>query len=557
MTVSRPRSATIPRRPPLRPIPLEGQGKLGDPPLRALRLFARLSGMSVLVDRSRATERVGEAHADDGAIFRDQDRQSRLPAVLPDGRFLRAVLRRRRDRQPRARHRADQARQAPGRGHPHVRRADRARRRLSAAPDRARPSRRGLRADSRTRRRRRSAAPKSVVRRDVVRLVTPGTITEERLLEPGRANALLAIQRIKAEGERATASPRSTSPPAPSRSSETDEAGLALEIARLEPREIVAPQSLFDDPGFARLVAETRIAATPLGREASDAASAERRVCEFYGVETLDGFGAFSRAEIAAAALALAYVERTQIERRPALAPPSRRARGATLEIDAATRANLELTRTLAGERAGSLLATIDLTKTPAGARLIAERLASPLTDLGAIAERLDAVGFFVEAPALRDALRGRSPPTPDFLRALARLGARSRRPARSRGACATAGAPAPRSPRCSSGGRLRRPTLMRGLRAPAPRRRRARARARRGARRRAAARQARRRLRARGLQRELDEARALARREPARDRRDAGALRRGDGRRASSRSSTTISSASTSRRRRRRARRC
>jgi DNA mismatch repair protein MutS len=265
--------------------------------------------------------------------------------------------------------------------------------------------------------------PKSVVRRDVVRLVTPGTITEERLLEPGRANLLLAIQRAKVDGRLAYGLASLDISTGAFMLAESGEAGLGVEIARLEPSEIVAPESLFADPGFARLIAETRIAAAPMGREASDPASAERLVREFFGVETLEGFGAFSRAEIAAAALALAYVKRTQIDAAPRLAPPSRRARGAILEIDAATRANLELTRTLPGERAGSVLATIDLTKTPAGARLLAERLASPLTDPGEIAERLDALAFFVEAPALRDGLRTALAATPDILRALSRLG--------------------------------------------------------------------------------------------------------------------------------------
>ena len=224
---------------------------------------------------------------------------------------------------------------------------------------------------------------KSVVKRDVTRLVTPGTITEERLLEPGRARLLVAVQRVRANEARATyglaALDLSTGAFA---LSETDEAGLAAEIARLEPSEIVAAQSVCDEPPFARLIAEMRVPVAPFAREA-DGAAAERRVCEFYGVETLDGFGAFSRAEIAAAALALAYVKRTQLEARPALSPPARRARGSSLEIDPATRANLELTRTLSGAREGSLLAAIDLTVTPAGARLLAERLASPLTDVG------------------------------------------------------------------------------------------------------------------------------------------------------------------------------
>jgi DNA mismatch repair protein MutS len=264
---------------------------------------------------------------------------------------------------------------------------------------------------------------KAVVRRDVVRLVTPGTITEERLLEPGRANALLAVYRWRASEAGALYGLAALDISTGSFwLSECDEAGLGVEIARIEPSEIVASQTMIDDSPLARLCAEMRIALAAVGRDASDGDVAAERVRQFYGVETLDGFGAFTRAEIGAAALALAYVERTQLEARPALSPPSRRPRGATLEIDASTRANLELTRTLYGERGGSLLATIDLTLTPAGARLLAERLASPLTQQSEIGRRLDAVALLIDVADLRADLRDCLRAAPDFVRALLRL---------------------------------------------------------------------------------------------------------------------------------------
>lgn len=264
---------------------------------------------------------------------------------------------------------------------------------------------------------------KSVVKRDVVRLVTPGTITEERLLEPGRASLLVAVARRRlsdvSHAYGIAAVDISTG-----RFSvlETDMRGLSIELARLEPREIVCPDAIHEDPELREVWRDIRSAVTPLAREGLDPASGERRLKEFFGVATLDAFGAFSRAEIAAAAAALAYVERTQFGARPPLSPPRREGESATMLIDAATRTNLELTRTLSGERAGSLLATIDRTQTPGGSRLLAERLAGPLTDPAEIACRHDAVTLLVEAAGLRDELRRDLARVPDIARALSRL---------------------------------------------------------------------------------------------------------------------------------------
>src|ERR1700754_4236374 len=120
----------------------------------------------------------------------------------------------------------------------------------------------------------------------------------------------------------------------------------------------------------------------------------------------MDGLSELSRLEPPAAAAAVTYIERTQVGKRPPLAPPAREAAGTTMAIDPATRANLELTRTLAGERRGSLLDAIDGTVTSAGSRLLAQRLAAPLTDSAVIARRLDAVGTFVADSAGRGGIR-------------------------------------------------------------------------------------------------------------------------------------------------------
>ena len=269
----------------------------------------------------------------------------------------------------------------------------------------------------------RKRGSKAVVRRDVVRLVTPGTVTEENLLDPSRASWLVTIARRRLPDDRwmygLAAVDISTG-----RFTVTDttEAGLPVELARLEPREIVLPEALHQDAALKPLWRDARAALTPLAREGFDPASAERRLKEHFGVATLDAFGQFSRSELAAAAMALAYVARTQLAARAPLLPPRRETTEAVMRIDAATRANLELTRTLSGERQGSLIQTIDRTLTPGGARLLGERLAAPLMDVEAIAARHDSVALFLAEPLLRERLRAELLRVPDIERAFGRL---------------------------------------------------------------------------------------------------------------------------------------
>jgi DNA mismatch repair protein MutS len=262
---------------------------------------------------------------------------------------------------------------------------------------------------------------KSIVRREVVRLVTPGTITEELLLDPVRANSLLAIAR-GSEPELALGLASVDISTGAFIVAETSEAALEAEISRLDPAEIVAPEALCALPCLMRLARETKLPVTPLGCEAGAGPSAERRIKDFFGLAALEGLGSLSSAEIAAAAAVIFYIERTQFSARPALSLPTRLAQGAQMEIDAATRANLELTRTLAGTREGSLLATIDKTVTAPGSRLLAERLAAPLTGPTEIACRLDAIAFFGGEPGLRKEVRACLKSAPDMTRALSRL---------------------------------------------------------------------------------------------------------------------------------------
>ena len=262
---------------------------------------------------------------------------------------------------------------------------------------------------------------KAVVRREVVRLVTPGTITEDSLLAPRQHNFLVALTRVKADGlfglARADISTGAFSVMALAAED------LEAEIARIDPGEIILPENLLDDPAVARALKQVPPAAiTPLPAPRFDSVAGEKRLKEHFEVAALEAFGTFSRAEIAAAGALLDYIALTQVGALPALRPPRRENRGTHMQIDAATRASLEILRTTSGKRAGSLLATIDLTVTAAGARTLAERLASPLADVEAINARLDAVQWLVEEGALRETLRERLAAVPDMERALSRL---------------------------------------------------------------------------------------------------------------------------------------
>jgi DNA mismatch repair protein MutS len=263
---------------------------------------------------------------------------------------------------------------------------------------------------------------KSVVRRDVVRLVTPGTLTEDTLLDARRNNYLCAIARARAPAgeESRFALAWIDISTGEFRIAECDRTGLAATIARLEPGEIIVSDALYSDAELAPFLRSLPV--SPLPRDAFDGATAERRLTSYFAVATSAAFGALSRLELTAAAACVSYVERTQLGKRPPLSPPLREAQGATLSIDQATRSNLELARTLGGERRGSLLAAIDRTVTAAGSRLLAQRLAAPLTDPAEIARRHDAVARFVaDAPARSD-VRARLNAAPDLARALARL---------------------------------------------------------------------------------------------------------------------------------------
>lgn len=265
----------------------------------------------------------------------------------------------------------------------------------------------------------RKRGSKSVVHRDVVRVITPGTLTEDSLLDPRASNRLAAIAFAAGGLEAALAwADVSTGEfavmSAPAQRLVDEAAGLSI-------GEIVHVDSEY---GRAEVMALAALAgaASPRPARASDPAAAKRVLCNGFGVATLEGFGDFQRAELAALGLVYDYITTTQAGAAPRLSPPRRLETAGVMAIDATTRASLELERSQQGGRAGSLLDAIDRTVTAPGGRLLASWLARPLLDLDTINHRLDAVAALVDDSNARGRLAGELTGTGDMDRAISRL---------------------------------------------------------------------------------------------------------------------------------------
>ncbi|HSG37195.1 MAG TPA: DNA mismatch repair protein MutS, partial [Paracoccaceae bacterium] len=257
---------------------------------------------------------------------------------------------------------------------------------------------------------------KSVVKRDVVRLVTPGTLTEDSLLDARRHNFLAAFAQVREASALAWVDISTggfhVMSCAPAR--------LAPELSRLAPREVILADG--DDAGWQSIVRESGASPTLLGKAAFDSTNGQKRLCALFGVETLDAFGSFDFAQIAAMSAIAEYLEITQKGNLPLLRPPVLEAEAANMQIDATTRRSLELTASMNGGRAGSLLSAIDRTSTSAGARLLERRLSSPSCHLDTILERQASVAWLLENTRLAADLGSQLRATHDVDRALSRL---------------------------------------------------------------------------------------------------------------------------------------
>ncbi|UTW55521.1 DNA mismatch repair protein MutS [Kordiimonas sp. SCSIO 12610] len=259
---------------------------------------------------------------------------------------------------------------------------------------------------------------KSVVRREVVRLVTPGTLTEDNLLDARSHNYLVAIGQAQnfislavtdiSTGEFFIL---------PTKISRLDG-----DLARLNPGEILISETLMDHEEFNTALFDWRSVVSPYTASSFSSQTGTKKLEQIFDVSTLDGFASFTRADLTAAAGLIAYLEDTQKGNLPKLYPPKRLSSDGSMLIDVATRRSLELVRTQTGDTAGSLLSTIDQTVTGPGARLLSKRLSAPLTDPVRVNERLDAVQYFIERLPLIQDVRDILKSTPDMERALARV---------------------------------------------------------------------------------------------------------------------------------------
>ena len=263
---------------------------------------------------------------------------------------------------------------------------------------------------------------KAVVKREVTRLVTPGTIVESELLDGARHNYLAAYAEHKAKGEAAGAALAwADISTGAFRVASCARSELPTLLARLQPAELVSKAPLQME--ISAIAREAGAAASELAASGFDPGRAETRAAAVFDAATLDAFGQFETAERSAIGALIDYIELTQRGRLPILQRPVRERANDALRIDASTRRNLELTVGPNGTREGSLLAAVDRTVTSAGARLLERRLAAPLTNIDVIRSLHDELGFLMDNPAIREKVRAQLRQTPDIERALSRLG--------------------------------------------------------------------------------------------------------------------------------------
>lgn len=267
----------------------------------------------------------------------------------------------------------------------------------------------------------RKRGAKSVVKRDVVRVVTSGTLTEDSLLDSRRNNYLLCVAKTGNSYGFAWVDLSTgvfyTHDIAPDSANEVNEVyGM---LAKIMPGEILLPDTLLQNSRLFNVFDEYREKLTVLPASRFNYNSALNKVLDFYDIKVLDVFGNFSRGEVISSGMILEYIKNTQKESIPRIMHPVKIDNSSYMEIDAATRKNLDLS---GGAKGSSLISVIDRTVSGAGARMLNARLAEPLLNINEINKRLDVVEFFCCHNDCRDRLREILSRCPDMERCLSRL---------------------------------------------------------------------------------------------------------------------------------------
>ena len=265
---------------------------------------------------------------------------------------------------------------------------------------------------------------KAVVKRDVIRLVTAGTLTEDNLLDSRKNNFLLCLVKMNdslgaswldlSTGDFYTENIAIIG--------KSERVQISALLSRLNPVEILISDSYQQNPQLFEVFNDYRRQLSVLPQARFNSENAKRNLLNLFKVESLEVYGNFSRAEVTAAGILIDYIETTQKGQIPRIERPIKVYEHQVMEIDGATRRSLELVESASTVRNSSLLSVVDRTVTGTGARMLSSRISSPLVDVNEINKRLDVVEFFINEEFIRQDVRALLKGCPDVERAISRL---------------------------------------------------------------------------------------------------------------------------------------
>lgn len=266
------------------------------------------------------------------------------------------------------------------------------------------------------------AGHKAVVQRDVTRIITPGTIMEDQVLDSSRPNYLMSLAMdekkiVISYADVSTGDFNLTS---------IDPKLLEAEISRIEPVEIIVSDSAFSGNNYIKAALKhyqkTLVFQPDIFFEFNRCSKA---ILDFYSLQNLHSLGELQKTEISAIGAVVQYLKITYKNNLPRLSVPRHISSSHYMILDSATRSSLEITSTIRGKRSGSLISSIDHTLTSSGSRLLYNFLSAPMNNFDAIIHRQNIVTFFVNQHDIRESIRSILKQSGDVERSLARIEAR------------------------------------------------------------------------------------------------------------------------------------